>query len=479
MFIPLDRKPSWHNPPLLTLLLIALNVLVYYGFQFHDDNQERIAMDYYFSSSLPEMEINRYQQHLYGDSFSLSKPEKMDLFWKMQVDGEFLNLLKNDQIIKPGEEAYASWKQQRQQFDKLLNQVFSYRFSLKTSEPTATTIFSHMFLHADSAHLLGNMLFLFLFGFVLEIVLGRTLYVSTYLLAGVLSALFDIALNPGSAMWGLGASGAISGLAGMYTVIFGMRKIRFFYTLLFYFDYVKAPALIMLPAWLAYEFYQQYMYPDSGINNIAHIGGLLGGALIAFVLKRYTSLVNTDYLDEEERKAYFDEQLSIAMAKVGDLDFSAAKQILIELDENYPDNLEVQTLLFNIYKHNPDDEAFHHYSNKILSLNNISLLPVKQLYDTYHDYVTKSSQTRLKADQLLSLAIRFAKGAYMEEAENIMSYLTRRKPDYSKNAEGLMALLNQFKKSDQPDKFEHYFAILEKTYPGSKELQIAQQLANN
>lgn len=479
MFIPLDRKPSWNNPPLVTLLLILLNALVYYGFQFHDDNQERIAMDYYFSSSLPDLEIQRYQQHLYNDSSLLSKENRTRLFWQMQTDGEYLQLLKNDQVIKPGEEIYASWKKQRQEFDRLLNQVFSYRFSLKTSEPTVTTVFSHMFLHADSGHLIGNMLFLFLFGFVLEIILGRALYISTYLLAGILSALFDIAINPGSAMWGLGASGAISGLAGMYTVIFGMRKIRFFYTLLFYFDYIKAPALIMLPAWLGYEMYQVYMYPDSGINNLAHIGGLLGGALIAFILKRYTNFINIDYLDEEDKKAYFNEQLSIAMAKVGNLDFNAAKQILKELDENYPDNLDVHTQLFNIYKHSPDDDAFHHYTNKILSLNNISLLPEKLLFDTYQEYINKAQRTMLKAEQLISLAIRFAKGGHLEEAEKIVSYLTERKPGYNKNAEGLIALLNQFKKLNQQEKFQRYFALLEKYYPGSKEFQIAQQLANH
>lgn len=479
MFIPLDRKPSWQNPPLLTLLLILLNVLVYYVFQFNDDNQERIAMDYYFSSNLPELEIPRYQKFLYNSSSPLSDDNKLQFFWEMQTDGEYLKLLNNDQIIQPGETVYGDWKKQRQEFNELLNDIFSYRFSLKTSEPTVTTIFSHMFLHADTGHLVGNMLFLFLFGFVLEIILGRTMFISMYLLAGVLSALFDIALNPGSAMWGLGASGAISGLAGMYTVVFGMRKIRFFYTLLFYFDYVKAPAIIMLPAWLGYEIYQQYMYPDSGINNLAHIGGLIGGAVIAFVLKRYTKLINIDYLDEEDKKTYFNEQLAIAMAKVGSLDFSAARQILKELDDSYPDNLDVQTQLFHIYKHTPDDQAFHHYTNKILSLKNISQLPVKQLYQTYQDYVNKATRTLLKADQLLSLAIRFAKGGYTEEAEKIISYLTERKPDYVKNAEGLMALLHQFKKTNQQEKFQHYFSLLEKYYPGSKEFQIAQQLASH
>ncbi|MGD8525239.1 MAG: rhomboid family intramembrane serine protease [Thioalkalispiraceae bacterium] len=479
MLIPLDRKPEWRNPPLVTLVLILVNILVYFGFQYNDEHKEQLALEYYFDSGLYQIELPRYQQYLYHGKHALSRQVQMRLFWEMQADGGFLEKLRNDQVITPGDSTYSEWKSKREYFDHLLNNIFSYRYSLKTADPSLLTIVSHMFLHADPAHLLGNMLFLFLFGFVVEITLGRSLFLTAYLASGVLSALFDIAINPGSGLWGLGASGAISGLAGMYTVLFGLRKIRFFYTLLFYFDYIKAPALIMLPFWLGYELYQQFMYPDSQINNLAHIGGLLAGALIAWLATKYSSRVNTDYLDQDEKADFFKQRYAEAIDKIAQLDFPAAKQIFKQLDENYPDNIDIQIQLFNLYKHQPENSELHHYANQVLSLRNIQRLPEKQLFDIYQEYINRSPRTLLKAEQLLSLAIRFANGSHIEEAEKIVLYLTQRKPEFKRNAEGLMTLINQFKKRNKENKYMQYFSILEKCYPGSKECQLAQQFINS
>lgn len=478
MLIPLDRKPEWRNPPLVTLALILLNVLVYFGFQFSDQRQEQIALDYYFNSELTTLELPRYQQYRYHGTSPVSKQEQVELFWEMQADGAFLIQLRNNKIIKPTDTVFTQWKSQRDRFDQLLNNVFSYRYSLKTADPSLLTIFTHMFLHADISHLVGNMLFLFLFGFVIELTLGHTLYLGAYLLSGILSALLDIGLNPDSGLWGLGASGAISGLAGMYTVLFGLRKIRFFYTLLFYFDYIKAPALIMLPVWLGYELYQQIIYPESQVNNLAHIGGLIAGALIAYLAKKYSNYVNIEYLDKEEKEESFKEQYAIAINKVAELDFSGAKNILKKLDDEYPDNLDVHIQLFNILKQNPGDEL-HHYANQILSLRNIQRLPEKLLFDIYQGYINKSPRTLLKAEQLLTLAIRFANGEHIDEAEKIIIFLTKRKPEYQRNAEGLMTLINQFKKINKQQKSSQYFSILEKCYPGSKEFQLARQFINS
>lgn len=479
MLIPLDRKPEWNNPPLITLVLIVLNMLVYFGFQFDDERQEQLAVEYYFNSDLVDLELPRYQQYLYQGTSSLSKEEQIQLFWDMQADGTFLIQLRNNKIIGPDEEIFPRWKTQREHFDQLLNNIFSYRYSLKTAEPSLVTIFTHMFLHADISHLIGNMLFLFLFGFVVEITLGRSLYISAYLLSGVLSAVFDIAINPDSSLWGLGASGAISGLAGMYTVLFGLRKIRFFYTLLFYFDYIKAPAIILLPVWLGYEVYQKFIYPDSQINNLAHIGGLLAGALIAFIAKKYSNKVNIEYLDKEEKSSLFKQKYALAIDKVANLDFIGAKQIFRELDKTYPGNIDVHIQLFNILKHHPDDNDLHHYVNQILSLTNIQRLPEKQLHDIYKEYINKSPRTMLTSEQLLSLAIRFANGSNIEDAERIIIFLTKRKPEYQRNAEGLMALINQFKKLNKEKKSKQYLSILEECYPGSKEFQLAQQFINS
>lgn len=81
---------------------------------------------------------------------------------------------------------------------------------------------------------------------------------------------------------GIGASGAIAGLMGMYTVLYWTRPMRFFYFILVYFDYVRLPAIVLLPLWIGSQLVQMALDGDSQINYLAHLGGLLGGALIGW-----------------------------------------------------------------------------------------------------------------------------------------------------------------------------------------------------
>lgn len=104
------------------------------------------------------------------------------------------------------------------------------------------------FLHASTGHLLGNMVFLFLFGFSVEPGPGRWRYLAFYLLGAVGGSLMAGWAYAGQGSYGLGASGAVSALMGMYAVLYRLRRVRFFYQLFFYFNYVTAPALLLLPA---------------------------------------------------------------------------------------------------------------------------------------------------------------------------------------------------------------------------------------
>lgn len=110
----------------------------------------------------------------------------------------------------------------------------------------------------------------------------------------------------------------------MYTVLFGLRKIRFFYFAFVYFDTVKAPALIILPLWLGYELYNYYFIP-SNINNLAHAGGLLSGAIIALLAKKYYKKINLDYMDENKNNEEFDKLFATAMSYLSNLETDKAK----------------------------------------------------------------------------------------------------------------------------------------------------------
>ena len=123
------------------------------------------------------------------------------------------------------------------------------------------------------------MVFLFMFGFTLEKALGPLLYLVCYLLGGVGASALAAWTYQGMGGLGLGASGAISALMGMYVVLYGMRRIPFFYMVLFYFNLARWPALVLLPVWIAWEGVQHLM-GGGHVAYMAHLGGLVTGAVM-------------------------------------------------------------------------------------------------------------------------------------------------------------------------------------------------------
>ena len=134
-----------------------------------------------------------------------------------------------------------------------------------------------MFMHANFFHLLGNMIFLWLIGCSLEMAGKRAPYLSIYLLTGIFAALFFGMVYRHSTIPLVGASGAISGIIGAYTVLFGLRKVKIFLSLGFYFNYIKVRAISLLPIWIGNELYQLKWGGDSNVAYVAHVGGLLSG----------------------------------------------------------------------------------------------------------------------------------------------------------------------------------------------------------
>lgn len=487
MFLPLDRKPDWRHPPLITLLLILANLMVFFVWQINDDQYEHEAMNYYFSSDLPEMELSVYRRYLqdpanptaFSGAVKYLDTSQTDiqrqLLSMLVVDGPFLKRLEAGQIIRPDNAEFDSWQLQRTEFERLLQRSVKFRFSQVNIHPSLLTLLSAMFVHADLNHLLGNMVFLFLFGFVVEMALGRSLYLLAYLLCGMMSGLFYLILEPQSAFLGMGASGAISGLAGIYTVLFGLRKIRFFYTLLFYFDYIRAPAIILLPVWLGYELFNQ-LYSNDNVNNLAHIGGLLSGALIAWLVKNYFHSVNTDYLDAEEKEQAYKIKYQQGLQALAAMDTNKARRLFLELAEGYPNNRDVMIQLYNVAKLNPENKTIHTTAKAILNLAGSDQATVKTLHDIFIDYVELvQPNVRLKPDQMMSLALRFAAHNYMEDAEKIILHLTTRNTEYGRNPEGLMALATHYRRTNNQPKAEKFLSLLIQCYPDSLEAQYARQ----
>jgi membrane associated rhomboid family serine protease len=146
-------------------------------------------------------------------------------------------------------------------------------------------IVTSMFLHSGFAHILGNMLFLWIFGDNVEAEFGHLQYLAFYFLCGIGAGLTHIAFNYYSHLPALGASGAISGVMGAYIVLEPRNRIL---TLIFIFV-VRVPAVIVLGLWFTMQFLSGISTVGASVNGgvavWAHIGGFLLGALITLVVK--------------------------------------------------------------------------------------------------------------------------------------------------------------------------------------------------
>ena len=156
---------------------------------------------------------------------------------------------------------------------------------------TATSLVTSMFLHGGILHLLGNMLFLWVFGGSVEDRLGHKGYFIFYMLCGIGAGITHILANWGSRLPSVGASGAISGVMGAYIVLYPFSRILTLVPLLFFFFTVRLPALLMLGYWFAIQFLSGLSTlgeaNQGGVAWWAHIGGFLLGAVVAVAAKLF------------------------------------------------------------------------------------------------------------------------------------------------------------------------------------------------
>ncbi len=154
--------------------------------------------------------------------------------------------------------------------------------------PTILPLLTCMFLHAGWLHLLGNMLFLWVFGGSVEDRMGHFAYLVFYLVCGLGAGVVHTAFNWGSTVPTIGASGAISGVMGAYIILFPRSRILTLVPLLILFFFWRIPAVLMLGYWFVIQFVSGLNAlggaDQGGVAVWAHVGGFVLGALIVLIL---------------------------------------------------------------------------------------------------------------------------------------------------------------------------------------------------
>jgi len=151
-----------------------------------------------------------------------------------------------------------------------------------------------MFLHGGFLHLVGNMLFLWIFGDNVEDRLGHFPYLVFYFAAGTAGAMAHIFANPASVMPSIGASGAIAGVMGAYILLYPFARVQTLIFIFIFIQVVEIPAVFFLGFWFLLQFFAGALslgaatYQGGGVAWWAHIGGFLVGVVtvLLFGLRR-------------------------------------------------------------------------------------------------------------------------------------------------------------------------------------------------
>lgn len=159
--------------------------------------------------------------------------------------------------------------------------------------PSFVTLITSMFMHGGWMHLIGNMLFLWIFGNNIEDAMGHIKFIVFYGICGLAAAGGQIASDPGSTVPMIGASGAISGVLGAYLLLYPRARVLMLIWLGFFVTTMRIPAVIVLGGWIALQLYSAAASDGSagGVAWWAHIGGFAAGlALITFFRDRQIPL---------------------------------------------------------------------------------------------------------------------------------------------------------------------------------------------
>ncbi len=157
-----------------------------------------------------------------------------------------------------------------------------------TADPAGNfmTVFTAMFMHGGWMHLLGNMLYLWIFGDNVEDRLGQAKFLIFYLVCGIAATFAQVAFNPNSSIPNLGASGAIAGVLAAYLVLFPRGQVR----VLVGRGIANMPALAVIGLWIVLQFVNgvgsiAHTAETGGVAYMAHIGGFVAGFVLTYLLR--------------------------------------------------------------------------------------------------------------------------------------------------------------------------------------------------
>jgi membrane associated rhomboid family serine protease len=255
--LPIKDNIPTRRFPVVTVVLIVINVAMFFGFQHAHWNgngfqvSERNTVEYAF---IP---------------YELTHPGKKCGELGGRVVCEKQKGALDAENVKPGDDQPSAW----------------------------LTVLFAMFMHGGLLHIGGNMLFLWIFGNNVEDSMGRLKFVVFYLLGGLAATLLQTVVGPNSQVPNLGASGAIAAVLGGYALLYPRARVATLIFIIFFITVLELPALVVLGGWFLLQVLDASNASGGaggGVAYFAHIGGFLFGLL---VIKLFANRARDDYIE--------------------------------------------------------------------------------------------------------------------------------------------------------------------------------------
>ena len=169
--------------------------------------------------------------------------------------------------------------------------------------PTWLTILTSMFMHGGLLHIIGNMLFLWIFGNNIEDSMGPFRFIGFYVLGGLAAVLAQTVIDPNSTIPTIGASGAVAAVLGAYALLYPRARVVTLVFIIIIFTVIELPALVVLGLWFLLQLFygaaelSQPIGGGGGVAYFAHIGGFLFGLAL---IKLFANRIHDDY-DRQSR----------------------------------------------------------------------------------------------------------------------------------------------------------------------------------
>ena len=351
-----------------------------------------------------------------------------------------------------------------EQYVQLISSSVIDKYAFVPAHPTALSYLTANFMHGGWLHLIGNMWFLWLAGFVLEDAWGRPLFSVFYLIAGAAALQMHAWTNAGSMVPTIGASGAVAALMGAFLVRFPKMKIEMLWLLGFFRSYrFKAPAYALLPLWLLMEvFYGAIFGSSSSVAHWAHVGGFVFGALAALAIQHSGLEQKANKGIEEELTLTSDAEIQQASDLIDQKQFESAISMLSAYAQAHPKSVDAHMLLVHAYRGTNDQSACISTLEKLCAIH-AAAGEYELVWKTYEDFMSAGGKD-LPANVWLDVCRAAEKMQFFDRAVSEYETLAQA---HATERQAISALLSAgricMKQLNEPQRALQFFEAAEKS----------------